>query len=486
MKHAIRHIHFVGLGGAGMSGIAEVLFNLGYTISGSDLADSATLRRLQGLGIRTFVGHDAAHLDDVDCVVTSTAVQADNPEVLKAREKRIPVVPRAVMLAELMRLKRGIAIAGTHGKTTTTSLVTSVLAEAGLDPTFVIGGRLNSAGANAKLGSGDYIVVEADESDASFLNLLPVMAVVTNIDADHMETYGHDFNKLKSAFVDFLHRMPFYGTAILCSDDPAIREIMPRVQCPITSYGFGEEAQVRAVDVRAVDGQMHFTVQRRNGVTLPDLPVVLNLAGEHNVRNALAAVAIAVELSVPDEALQRGLAQFKGVGRRFQRYGELPSADGGHFTLIDDYGHHPVEMAATLAAARGAFPGRRLVLAFQPHRFTRTRDCFEDFIKVIGHADAVLLTEVYAAGEAPIVAADGRALARALRVAGKVEPLFVDRVEELPQAIASNARAGDVVICMGAGSIGGVPAKVVEWLQQQAQQGVASVQGATSNVGGQG
>jgi UDP-N-acetylmuramate--alanine ligase len=483
MKHAIRHIHFVGLGGAGMSGIAEVLHNLGYTISGSDLADSATLRRLQGLGIRTFVGHDAAHLEDVDCVVTSTAVQADNPEVLKAREKRIPVVPRAVMLAELMRLKRGIAIAGTHGKTTTTSLVTSVLAEAGLDPTFVIGGRLNSAGANAKLGSGDYIVVEADESDASFLNLLPVMAVVTNIDADHMETYGHDFNKLKSAFVDFLHRMPFYGTAILCSDDAAIREIMPRVQCPITSYGFGEEAQVRAVDVRAVDGQMHFTVQRRNGVTLPDLPVVLNLAGEHNVRNALAAVAIAVELSIPDEALQRGLAQFKGVGRRFQRYGELPSADGGHFTLIDDYGHHPVEMAATLAAARGAFPGRRLVLAFQPHRFTRTRDCFEDFIKVIGHADAVLLTEVYAAGEAPIVAADGRALARKLRVAGKVEPLFVDRVEELPQAIAANARAGDVVMCMGAGSIGGVPAKVVEWLQQQAQQGVVS--GVVSGVGGQ-
>jgi len=489
MKHAIRHIHFVGLGGAGMSGIAEVLHNLGYTISGSDLADSATLRRLQGLGIRTFVGHDASHLEDVDCVVTSTAVQADNPEVLKAREKRIPVVPRAVMLAELMRLKRGIAIAGTHGKTTTTSLVTSVLAEAGLDPTFVIGGRLNSAGANAKLGSGDYIVVEADESDASFLNLLPVMAVVTNIDADHMETYGHDFNKLKSAFVDFLHRMPFYGTAILCSDDAAIREIMPRVQCPITSYGFGEEAQVRAVDVRAVDGQMHFTVQRRNGVTLPDLPVVLNLAGEHNVRNALAAVAIAVELGVPDEALQRGLAQFKGVGRRFQRYGELPTADGGHFTLIDDYGHHPVEMAATLAAARGAFPGRRLVLAFQPHRFTRTRDCFEDFIKVIGHADAVLLTEVYAAGEAPIVAADGRALARALRVAGKVEPLFVDRVEELPQAIAANARAGDVVMCMGAGSIGGVPAKVVEWLQQQAQAGVASeqsvVSGVASGVGGQ-
>ncbi|MDD0812105.1 UDP-N-acetylmuramate--L-alanine ligase [Curvibacter sp. RS43] len=469
MKHAIRHIHFVGVGGAGMSGIAEVLFNLGYTISGSDLSDSATLRRLQDLGIKTSVGHNAANVEAADCVVTSTAVKADNPEVLVARERRIPVVPRALMLAELMRLKRGIAIAGTHGKTTTTSLVTSVLAEAGLDPTFVIGGRLNSAGANAKLGSGDYIVVEADESDASFLNLLPVMAVVTNIDADHMETYGHDFNRLKAAFVDFLHRMPFYGTAILCTDDPAIREILPQVNCPITSYGFGPEAQVRAVDVRAVAGQMHFTVQRRNGVTLPDLPVVLNLAGEHNVLNALSAIAVAVELGISDEAVQRGLAQFKGVGRRFQRYGDLPARDGGQFTVIDDYGHHPVEMAATLAAARGAFPGRRLVLAFQPHRYTRTRDCFEDFVKVIGQADAVLLAEVYAAGEAPIVAADGRALSRALRVAGRVEPVFVDQIEALPEAIVSNARDGDVVMCMGAGSIGAVPAKVVELLQSAAQ-----------------
>ncbi|MDD0813069.1 UDP-N-acetylmuramate--L-alanine ligase [Curvibacter sp. HBC28] len=469
MKHAIRHIHFVGVGGAGMSGIAEVLFNLGYTISGSDLSDSATLRRLQDLGIKTSVGHNAANVEAADCVVTSTAVKADNPEVLVARERRIPVVPRALMLAELMRLKRGIAIAGTHGKTTTTSLVTSVLAEAGLDPTFVIGGRLNSAGANAKLGSGDYIVVEADESDASFLNLLPVMAVVTNIDADHMETYGHDFNRLKAAFVDFLHRMPFYGTAILCTDDPAIREILPQVNCPITSYGFGPEAQVRAVDVRAVAGQMHFTVQRRNGVTLPDLPVVLNLAGEHNVLNALSAIAVAVELGIADEAVQRGLAQFKGVGRRFQRYGDLPARDGGQFTVIDDYGHHPVEMAATLAAARGAFPGRRLVLAFQPHRYTRTRDCFEDFVKVIGQADAVLLAEVYAAGEAPIVAADGRALSRALRVAGRVEPVFVDQIEALPEAIVSNARDGDVVMCMGAGSIGAVPAKVVELLQSAAQ-----------------
>ncbi len=465
MKHAIHQIHFVGIGGAGMSGIAEVLLNLGYRISGSDLSDSATLRRLGGLGITTFVGHGAANIAGADAVVTSTAVQADNPEVVAAREKKIPVVPRAVMLAELMRLKQGIAIAGTHGKTTTTSLAASVLAAAGLDPTFVIGGRLNSAGVNARLGSGDYIVVEADESDASFLNLMPVMAVVTNIDADHMETYGHDFGKLKSAFVEFLQRMPFYGTAILCTDDAAVRDIVARVTCPVTSYGFGEDAQVRAVDVRAVGAQMHFTVKRRNGVTLPDLPIVLNLPGEHNVRNALAVIAIAVELSVPDEAVQRGLAEFKGVGRRFQSYGEvtvqrLPAV--GHFTLIEDYGHHPVEMAATLAAARGAFPGRRLLLAFQPHRYTRTRDCFEDFVKVIGTADAVLLAEVYAAGEAPIVAADGRTLARALRVAGKVEPVFVDDITAMPQAILDNAQDGDVVVCMGAGSIGAVPAQVVE------------------------
>lgn len=463
MKHAIRHIHFVGVGGAGMSGIAEVLLNLGYQISGSDLADSATLRRLAGLGIATHVGHDAAHIAGADAVVTSTAVKADNPEVVAAREKKIPVVPRALMLAELMRLKQGIAIAGTHGKTTTTSLAASVLAAAGLDPTFVIGGRLNSAGTNARLGSGDYIVVEADESDASFLNLLPIMAVVTNIDADHMETYGHDFARLKGAFVDFLHRMPFYGVAILCTDDAAVREIVTQVSCPVTSYGFNEEAQVRAVDVRAQGGQMHFTVQRRNGVTLPDLPITLNLPGEHNVRNALSVIAMAVELNIPDEAVQRGLADFKGVGRRFQRYGDVALPQGaGSFTVIDDYGHHPVEMAATIAAARGAFPGRRLVLAFQPHRYTRTRDCFEDFVKVIGQADAVLLAEVYAAGEAPIVAADGRSLARALRVAGKVEPVFVDEIADMPRAILNNARDGDVVICMGAGSIGAVPAKVVE------------------------
>ncbi|MBT3066785.1 UDP-N-acetylmuramate--L-alanine ligase [Rhodoferax sp. U11-2br] len=467
MKHAIKHIHFVGIGGVGMSGIAEILFNLGYTISGSDQAESATLQRLASLGIQTYIGHDAAHIQGANAVVTSTAVQADNPEVLAARHSRIPVVPRALMLAELMRLKRGIAIAGTHGKTTTTSLVASVLAEAGLDPTFVIGGRLNSAGANARLGKGDYIVVEADESDASFLNLLPVMAVVTNIDADHMETYGHNFENLKKAFVDFLHRMPFYGTAILCTDDPAVRAIVPQVTCPVTSYGFEEGAEVRAVDVRAVDGQMHFTVQRRNGEVLPDLPVVLNLAGRHNVLNALSAIAVATELNINDDALLRALAGFKGVGRRFQRYGDLPARNGGSFTVVDDYGHHPIEMAATLAAARGAFPGRRLLLAFQPHRYTRTRDCFDDFVKVIAQADAVLLTEVYAAGEAPIVAADGRSLARALRVAGKIEPVFVDQVADLPQAIADNARDGDVVLCMGAGSIGAVSGKVVDLLSNQ-------------------
>ena len=467
MKHAIRHIHFVGIGGAGMSGIAEVLLNLGYAISGSDLSDSVALKRLQSLGIQTHVGHNAKNIAGADAVVTSTAVHADNPEVVAAHAKLIPVVPRAVMLAELMRLKTGVAIAGTHGKTTTTSLVASVLAEAGMDPTFVIGGKLNSAGANAKLGSGDYIVVEADESDASFLNLLPVMAVVTNIDADHMDTYGHDFNKLKGAFIEFLHRMPFYGAAILCTDDAAVRSILPEVSRPITSYGFNEEAQVRAVNVRADNGRMCFTVQRRNGVTLPDIDITLNLAGEHNVLNALAAIAISVELNVPDEALQKALAEFKGVGRRFQRHGEVVAKTGGEFTLIEDYGHHPVEVAATLAAARGAFPGRRLVLAFQPHRYTRTRDCFEDFVEVMGRADVLWLSEIYAAGETPIPAADGRALSRAMRVAGHEALVFVDDIQKMAQVITDHAQAGDVVMCMGAGSIGQVPAKVLELVQQR-------------------
>ncbi|MFN7725712.1 MAG: UDP-N-acetylmuramate--L-alanine ligase [Rubrivivax sp.] len=463
MKHAVKHIHFVGVGGAGMSGIAEILHNLGYRVSGSDQADSATTQRLAQLGLQVHIGHAAENIAGADCVVTSTAVKGDNPEVIAARAKRVPLVARAVMLAELMRLKRGIAIAGTHGKTTTTSLVASVLNEAGLDPTFVIGGKLVSAGANSRLGSGDYIVVEADESDASFLNLMPVMAVVTNIDAAHMETYGHDLSKLRGAFVDFVHRMPFYGAAVLCGDDPGVKAIMPMLSRPIVSYGFGEDNMVRAVDVVALPGgQMQFTCQRRNGVVLPAFSVTLNLPGRHNVLNALAAIAVATELELPDAPIERALAGFTGVGRRFQRYGELAAATGGQFTLIDDYGHHPVEMAAVLSAARGAFPGRRLVLAFQPHRYTRTRDCFEDFVKVMGSADAVLLTEVYSAGESPIVAADGRALARALRVAGKVDPVFVDDVATLPQAIADFARDGDVVIAMGAGSMGGVPQKVVD------------------------
>jgi UDP-N-acetylmuramate--alanine ligase len=472
MKHAVKRIHFVGVGGAGMSGIAEILHNLGYAVSGSDQVDSASTRRLAALGVRVAIGHDAAHVAGADAVVTSTAVRGDNPEVIAARARRVPVVPRAVMLAELMRLKRGIAIAGTHGKTTTTSLVTSVLAAAGVDPTFVIGGRLRSADANSRLGAGEYIVVEADESDASFLNLSPVLAVVTNIDADHLETYGHDYARLRQAFVDFVHRMPFYGAAIVCGDDPGVRSIVPLISRPVVTYGFGDDVQVRAVDVQALPGgQMRFVVQRRNGAALPDLPVTLNLPGEHNVRNALAAVAVATEIELPDAPLQQALAQFAGVGRRFERYGELPVAaahGGGRFTLIDDYGHHPVEMDAVLAAARGAFPGRRIVLGFQPHRYTRTRDCFEDFVKVMGRADALLLTEVYAAGESPIVAADGRSLARALRVAGRVEPVFVDDVAGLAQAVLDVARDGDVVILMGAGSIGTVAAQVRERAQEGA------------------
>ncbi|HET9977417.1 MAG TPA: UDP-N-acetylmuramate--L-alanine ligase [Burkholderiaceae bacterium] len=464
MKHAVKHLHFVGIGGSGMSGIAEILHNLGYKVSGSDQSDSATLQRLASLGIATFVGHDAKHIGRADAVVTSTAVSGGNPEVIAARAARVPVVPRAVMLAELMRLKRGIAIAGTHGKTTTTSLVASVLAEAGLDPTFVIGGRLNSAGANSRLGSGEYIVVEADESDASFLNLMPVLAVVTNIDGDHMETYGHDFARLKAAFVDFLHRMPFYGAAIVCGDDAGVQSIVPMVSRRVIRYGFDAGHEVRATNVEALPGgQMRFVVERRNGVNMAPLPVTLNLPGEHNVRNALAAIAVATELEIPDAPIAAALAKFQGVGRRFQRYGEVKAKEGaGAFTVIDDYGHHPAEMAAVIAAARGAFPGRRLVLAFQPHRYTRTRDCFEDFVRVLGTADAVLLTEVYSAGEPPIVAADGRTLARALRVAGKVDPVFVESVDGLAEAAFEHARADDVVIVMGAGSIGGVAPRIVE------------------------
>ena len=464
MKHIVKHIHFVGIGGAGMSGIAEVLVNLGYQVSGSDLSRNAVTDRLEALGARIAIGHDAANIEGANAVVVSTAVRSDNPEVLAARHQRVPIVQRAVMLAELMRLKQGIAIAGTHGKTTTTSLVASVLAAGGLDPTFVIGGRLISAGANARLGTGDFIVAEADESDASFLNLYPVIEVITNIDADHMDTYGHDFARLKQAFIEFTQRLPFYGSAVVCVDDPNVRQIIPFISKPVVRYGLSPDAQVRAENIDARDGRMHFTVVREGRAPLP---VVLNLPGLHNVQNALAAIAIATDLGVSDDAIQQALAEFNGVGRRFQRYGEVPAADGGSYTLIDDYGHHPVEMAATIADARGAFPGRRLVLAFQPHRYTRTRDCFDDFVNVLSTVDALVLTEVYAAGEAAIATANGDALSRALRAAGKVAPVFVASVDDLPDALTQVAKYGDVVITMGAGSIGGVPAKIVQNTQQK-------------------
>ncbi|MEM4988670.1 UDP-N-acetylmuramate--L-alanine ligase [Collimonas sp. H4R21] len=468
MKHKVKNIHFVGIGGSGMSGIAEVLLNLGYTISGSDLGDNAATRRLAALGAKVSRGHAAANIDQAHAIVTSTAVQADNPEVVAAREKHIPIVPRAVMLAELMRLKRGIAIAGTHGKTTTTSLVASVLAQGGLDPTFVIGGRLTSAGANAKLGSGDFIVAEADESDASFLNLSPVIEVITNIDADHMDTYDHDFGKLKQAFVEFTQRLPFYGVAVLCIDDANVREIMPQISKLITTYGFHADADVRAIDAKAVAGHMQFTVIQKGYAAMP---ISLNQPGMHNVQNACAAIAIARELGVADAAIQQALTEFNGVGRRFTRYGEIKLQDAagkanGEFALVDDYGHHPVETAATISAARGAYPGRRLVLVFQPHRYTRTRDLFEDFVKVLSTVDVLVLAEVYAAGEAPIVAADGRALAHALRVAGMAELVFVEDINDMPASVLNLVRDGDVVMTMGAGSISGVPGKLAQLVEQ--------------------
>ena len=457
MKHAVNLIHFVGIGGSGMSGIAEVLLTLGYRVSGSDTASTATTKRVAQLRATVTQGHRADNINGADAVVVSAAVADDNPEVAEARARRIPIVPRAVMLAELMRDKQGIAIAGTHGKTTTTSLVASVLAAGGLDPTFVIGGRLNSAGANARLGSGEYIVVEADESDASFLNLNPVIAVVTNIDQDHMETYGHDFARLKQAFIDFLSRLPFYGNAIVCVDDANVRAILPFVPKPLLTYGFADEAQIRAFDARAHGMQMTFRVERKNSAALD---VTLNLPGLHNVANALAAVAGGTQLGIGDAAIVQALGDFTGVGRRFARHGVVAIPAGGHYTLIDDYGHHPAEAAATLQAARAAFPGRRIVLAFQPHRYTRTRDSFEDFVRVLSTADVLLLTDVYPAGEAPIVLADGRSLARAIRVAGKVEPIFVESIDDLPEALLEVVRDGDVVIAMGAGSIGQLPSRL--------------------------
>ncbi|MFZ2524953.1 MAG: UDP-N-acetylmuramate--L-alanine ligase [Candidatus Ferrigenium altingense] len=466
MKHKVKHLHFVGIGGSGMNGIAEVLLNLGFQVSGSDLGENVATQRLRQLGATVYLGHAEQHLTDADAVVVSTAVKADNPEVAAARARRIPVVPRAMMLAELMRLRQGIAVAGTHGKTTTTSLAASVLAKGGFDPTFVIGGKLNSSGANARLGTGEFIVAEADESDASFLYLQPIIAVITNIDADHMETYGHDFGRLKQAFVDFVEHLPFYGMAMLCIDDANVREILPRISKPVCTYGLSEGAMIRAVNVRHQGGQMRFTAECRQNGTPKDLDITLNLAGVHNVLNALAAIAIALEVCVADDAIVAALAEFQGVGRRFQRYGEIRLSNGGSFTLIDDYGHHPVEMAATLAAVRGAFPGKRLVLAFQPHRYTRTRDLFEDFVKVLCGVDALLLAEVYAAGEPPIVAADGRALMHALRVAGQDEAIFVGSIQDMPQAIMQMARDGDVVITMGAGSIGGVPGAMAKQMTQ--------------------
>ena len=458
MKFVVKHLHFVGIGGTGMCGIAEVLLNLGYTVSGSDLAENAATRRLKSLGAVIYRGHDAKNIEGADAIVISSAVHADNPEVVAAKAAHIPVVPRAVMLAELMRLRRGIAIAGAHGKTTTTSLTTALLAAGGLDPTYVIGGRLNSSGTNARLGAGEYIVAEADESDASFLNLTPVLAAVTNIDQDHMDTYGHDFERLKQAFVDFLTRLPFYGVAVLCSDDENVRSIIPRVPRRVVEYGLNDKAEVRAIDVRTDGTRMRFTILRPEH---QPLPVVLNLPGLHNVRNALAAVAIATLVGVTDEAIVKGLAEFTGVGRRFAQYGDLPvtGAEGktiGSVKLVDDYGHHPHEMAATIAAVRGAWPDKRLVVVFQPHRYTRTRDCFEDFVKVLSQADVVVLADVYPAGETPIAGADGRALARAVRLVGKGDLIFCDSVDEVPQAVMQVVRDGDVVVTMGAGSIGRV------------------------------
>lgn len=463
MKFLVNHLHFVGIGGAGMSGIAEVMLNLGYVVSGSDLSKSAVTERLQSLGARVFCGHDKKHIRGADAVVISSAVHEDNPEVVAARELGIPVVPRAVMLAELMRLRRGIAIAGAHGKTTTTSLTASLLAAGDLDPTFVIGGRLNSAGANARLGTGEFLVAEADESDASFLNLTPVISAVTNIDEDHMDTYGHSFENLKSAFVDFLERLPFYGVAVLCADDEHVLEIRPRVTKPVILYGLSADAQVRAIDVRAVGTQMAFTILRPDH---PPLPVVLNLPGIHNVRNALAAVAIATVVGVSDEAIVRGLSEFRGVGRRFTQYGDIPvrAADGsvtGHYKLIDDYGHHPHEMAATLAAVRGVWPEKRVIVAFQPHRYTRTRDCFEQFVDVLEDIDGLVLAEVYPAGEALIEGADSEHLAAAIAAKGFHRPVVVP-VEGVADAIVGMVRDGDVVITMGAGSIGRVAPAIAD------------------------
>jgi len=453
----IQCIHLVGIGGVGMGGIAEVLLNIGYAVQGSDLRESAMTARLARLGARIFIGHEASNIDGADVVVVSTAVDPTNPELAAARAQRKPVVRRAEMLAELMRFRYAIAVSGSHGKTTTTSLVASVLAEAGEDPTFVIGGRLKSADTNGRLGAGRYLVAEADESDASFIHLQPMIAVVTNIDSDHLGTYGGDIGRLRQTFVEFLHNLPFYGLAILCLDDPGVAAIAAEVQRPTITYGLGEGADVRALDIRAEGLRSHFRVTRPGG--RPPLEITLNLPGRHNVRNALAAVALADELALDDKAVQRALAEFQGIDRRLQVLGEVETASG-RIVLVDDYGHHPTEIAATMRAARDAWPGRRLVVAFQPHRYTRTRDLLDDFAEVLATADALLVTEVYAAGEDPIAGADGRAICRAVRSRGAVEPVFLSRLDRLPRQLASVVQDGDVVLTLGAGDIGAAAQKL--------------------------
>ncbi|MCK9607739.1 MAG: UDP-N-acetylmuramate--L-alanine ligase [Methylomonas sp.] len=460
---SIDKIHFVGIGGTGMSGIAEVLSNLGYSVSGSDIKASPVTERLQGMGVKVYFEHTAANVADVDVVVTSTAVDRKNPEITTAYANRIPVIPRAEMLAELMRFRFGIAVAGTHGKTTTTSLTTMMLAEGGLDPTFVIGGRLNSAGSNAKLGLGKYLVAEADESDASFLYLQPMMAVVTNIDQDHMETYGGSYNRLKDTFVKFLHQLPFYGLAVLCIDDPGVKEILPQISKPVKTYGVAESADVRAVDIHQDGLQTHFSVMRWDG--LAPIQVTLNLPGWHNMLNSLAAITIATSLGVDDAAIIKSLAEFNGVGRRFQINGDL-EFDGGKLTLVDDYGHHPRELAATLEALRQAWPERRKVVIFQPHRYTRTRDLFEDFVEVLSSIDVLILLDVYSAGEAPINGADGKALSRSIRVRGQVDPVFVQNRDDLSTILAGIVQADDVILTMGAGNVGQIAAELPQKLQE--------------------